>query len=61
MFPAVRGSGPLNAFAELKRAIDSKVPPAVKETIATRVIREASSGERDMERLLLAGLKGISI
>jgi hypothetical protein len=36
------------------------IPPTVKETIATRVIREASSGERDPSRLLTAALKGIS-
>ena len=38
-----------------------EVPPAVKENIANRVIREAAAGERDLERLLLAGLKGMSV
>ena len=38
-----------------------QIPPTVKETIATRVIREASSGERDPHRLLTAALKGIRI
>jgi hypothetical protein len=37
------------------------IPPAVKETIANRVIEQAATGERDPDRLLLAGLKGISI
>jgi hypothetical protein len=38
-----------------------QIPPTVQETIATRVIREASDGERDPSRLLTAALKGMSI
>ena len=38
-----------------------EVQPTVKETIANRVIREASFGERDPNRLFTAALKGISI
>jgi hypothetical protein len=36
-------------------------PAHYKKTIATRVIKEASSGERDLNRLLTAALKGMSI
>ena len=38
-----------------------QVPPAVKETIANRLIEQAATGERDPDRLLLAGLKGMSM
>jgi hypothetical protein len=38
-----------------------QLPPTVKETIANRVIREASSGERDANRLFTTALKGMTI
>jgi hypothetical protein len=38
-----------------------QIPPIVQETIATRVINEAVSGERDPDRLLRAAIKGLSV
>jgi hypothetical protein len=48
------------AFDLACRAL-GQIPPHVKETIATRVIREASTGERDTNRLFTAALKGLSV
>ena len=43
IFPAVRGRGPLSAFAELKRAIDSKLPENMPPWVLHDLRRTARS------------------
>jgi integrase len=43
IFPAARGSGPLNAFAELKRAIDAKLPANMPPWVLHDLRRTARS------------------
>jgi integrase len=43
VFPAARGSGPLNAFAELKRAIDEKLPANMPPWVLHDLRRTARS------------------
>jgi hypothetical protein len=46
---------------DLACSVLGQIPPSVKETIATRLINEAISGERDPDRLLRAAMKGMNV